>query len=113
MGVHNECATVSGEVEATDGVALVVDTKTNARLTVVFGNWFARLFGSSREGNYWILDLDADYRTAIVGTPDRRHLWILARAPQLDEANYQRLVEVGRRFGYPVDELVRDRRPSP
>jgi apolipoprotein D and lipocalin family protein len=113
VGVHNECTTVSGEVEAADGVALVADTKTNARLTVVFDNWFARLFGSSREGNYWILDLDADYRTAVVGTPDRRHLWILARAPQLDEANYRRLVEVGRRFGYPVDELVRDRRPSP
>src|SRR4030066_438091 len=30
------------------------------------GTWYeiARLFGSSREDNYWILDLDQEYRTA-------------------------------------------------
>jgi apolipoprotein D and lipocalin family protein len=112
MGVHNECITASGEVEAADGVAVVVDPKTNARLHVVFDNWFARLFGPSREGNYWILDLDPAYRMAVVGTPDRRHLWILAREPQLEDASYQRLVDVGRKFGYPVDELIRDQHPG-
>ena len=112
LGVHNECVTRSGEIETADGIGTVVDGKTNARLTVLFDNWFARLFGSSREGNYWILDLDTEYRTAVVGTPDRRHLWILARTPQLEEGTYRRLVEVGRRFGYPVDELIRDRRPG-
>jgi apolipoprotein D and lipocalin family protein len=112
VGVHHECTTASGEFEAADGVAAIVDAKTNARLHVVFDNWFARLFGPSREGNYWILDLGSAYRTAVVGTPDRRHLWILAREPQLDETSYRRLVEVGRRFAYPVDELIRDQRPG-
>jgi apolipoprotein D and lipocalin family protein len=112
MGVHNECITAFGEVEAADGVAVVVDPRTNARLHVVFDNWFSRLFGPSREGNYWILDLDSAYRTAVVGTPDRRHLWILAREPQLEDASYQRLVEVGRKFGYPVAELIRNQRPG-
>ena len=113
VGVHNECMTDTGGVERAEGVATVVDAKTNARLNVVFDNWFARLFGSSREGNYWILDLDAEYQTAVVGTPDRRYLWILARAPQLDEARYRRLVEVGRGFAYPIDELIHDRRLAP
>ena len=112
MGVHNECTTESGAIEMADGVAVVVDAKTNARLHVVFDNWFARLFGPSRQGNYWILDLDSAYRTAVVGTPDRRYLWILAREPQLEDARYHRFVEVGRRFGYPVDALIRDRRPG-
>ena len=78
VGVRNECVTDTGGLEQAEGVATVVDAKTNARLTVVFDNWFARLFGSSREGNYWILDLDPEYRTAMVGTPDRRYLWILS-----------------------------------
>jgi apolipoprotein D and lipocalin family protein len=90
----------------------VVDTKTNARLTVVFDNWFARLFGSSREGNYWILDLDQEYQTATVGTPDRRFLWILSRTPQLEEATYRRLIERARQLGYPVSDLIRARRPA-
>ena len=111
VGVHNECVTDDGGLAAADGVATVVDAKTNARLMVVFDNWFARLFGSSREGNYWILDLDPEYRTALVGTPDRRYLWILARAPQIDDATYRKLVQLARAFGYPVEGLIRDRRP--
>ena len=111
VGVHNECVTDDGGLATADGVATVVDTKTNARLMVVFDNWFARLFGSSREGNYWILDLDPEYRTVLVGTPDRRYLWMLARAPQIDEATYRKLVHLTRGFGYPVEQLIRDRRP--
>ena len=112
VGVHNECVTDTGGVEQAEGVATVVDTKTNARLTVVFDNWFARLFGSYREGNYWILDLDPEYQIAMVGTPDRRFLWILSRTPQLDEATYRRLVERSQQLGYPVSDLIRASRPA-
>ncbi len=90
----------------------MVDLKTNARLTVVFDNWFARLFGSSRERNYWILDHDSEYRTAMVGTPDRRYLWILSRIPQLGDSTYQRLVERARQLGYPVSDLIKARRAA-
>jgi len=112
VGVHNECVTESGAVEQADGVATVVDTRTKAKLTVVFDNWFARLFGSSRDGNYWILDLDPEYRTATVGSPDRRYLWILSRTPQLEESTYRRLVERAQQLGYPVSDLIKARRPA-
>ena len=112
IDVHNTCLTDKRNTDSATGVATVMDTKTNARLNVVFDNWFARLFGSSHEGNYWILDLDPEYRAALVGTPDRRHLWILARSPRLDEPTFQRLVSKGRALGYPVDELILDRRLS-
>ena len=110
--MHNECVTMSGVVEQVEGVATVVDAKTNARLTVVFDNWIARLFGSARDGNYWILDLDQEYRTAIVGTPDRRYRWILSRTPQMDEATYRRLAERAQQLGYPVADLIKARRPA-
>jgi apolipoprotein D and lipocalin family protein len=112
VGVHNECVTESGGVEQVDGVATVVDPKTNARLAVAFDNFFARLFGSSREGNYWILDLDPEYRTAMVGTPDRRYLWVLSRTPQLEDSTYRRLVERARQLGYPVSDLIKARRAA-
>lgn len=112
IGVHNECVTDSGGFDQVDGVATVVDPKTNARLTVVFDNFFARLFGSSREGNYWIIDLDPDYRTSVVGTPDRRFLWILSRSRRLDDATYRGLVERARQLGFPVSDLIRAIRPS-
>jgi apolipoprotein D and lipocalin family protein len=112
IGVHNECITDTGGIDQVDGMATVVDQETNARLQVVFENWFARLFGSSRMGNYWILDLDPDYRTSLVGTPDRRYLWILSRSPHLDESTYQHLVERARQLGFLVSDLIRTQRPS-
>ncbi|MGC3974752.1 MAG: lipocalin family protein [Nitrospira sp.] len=112
IGVHNECVTDTGGHDEAEGIATVVDPGTNTRLRVVFDNFFARLFGSSREGNYWILALDADYQTAMVGTPDRRYLWILSRARQLDETAYTRLVEQARRLGFPVSELIRPPRAA-
>lgn len=111
VGVHNECVTDTGKIDQIDGVATVVDSQTNARLTVVFDNFFARLFGSSREGNYWIIELDPDYRTSVVGTPDRRYLWILSRTPQLDNVTYQRLVERAGQLGFPVSDLILAKRP--
>ena len=113
IGVRNQCITDDGGMATAEGVATVVDTKTNARLNVVFDNWFARLFGSSEDSNYWILDLDPDYRAALVGTPDRRYLWILARSPHLDNVTFQRLVSKGRELGYAMDELIQDQRARP
>ena len=113
IGVHNECVTDKGDINKADGVATIIDTKTNARLGVVFDNWFARLVGSSREGNYWILDLDSEYRTALVGTPNRRYLWILSRTPVLDESTYLRLVTKAEQLGFTVSDLIRTKRHSP
>lgn len=79
---------------------------------MVFDNCFAWLLGSSREGNYWILDLDPEYRTAMVGTPDRRFLRILFLAPQLDEVTFRRLAEWAQQLGYPVSDLIRANRPA-
>jgi apolipoprotein D and lipocalin family protein len=112
IGVHNECVTRSGKLDQADGIVTIVDTHTNAKLAVTFDNFFARLVGPSRDGNYWILDLDPDYQTALVGTPDRRYLWMLSRSPQLDETTYQRLVAKAQQLGFPVSDFIRAKRSS-
>lgn len=111
--VHNECVTDTGGLDQVDGIATIVDTKTNAKLAVTFDNFFARLVGPSRDGNYWILDLDPDYQTALVGTQNRRYLWILSRSPHLDDVTYQRVVGKAQQLGFPVSDLIRAKRRSP
>jgi apolipoprotein D and lipocalin family protein len=110
--VHNECVTDSGTLDQIDGVATVIDRTTNARLAVTFDNFFARLVGPSRHGNYWILDLDPDYQVAMVGTPNRRYLWILSRTPNLDMTTYQRLMTKAQTLGFPVSKLIKTQRPG-
>jgi apolipoprotein D and lipocalin family protein len=106
MGVVNTCATARGRCRSIEGRAEVVPCSGNARLRVRFSG-IAGLVPVSREGNYWIIAVDEDYQWAVVGTPDRRFLWILARdrslPPDLDVA----LVERARCLGFDVSRLVR------
>ena len=58
-------------------------------------------------GDYWVLDLTADYRAALVGSPDRGYLWVLSRTPELDEPTYQRMVAAAAAQGFDAGRLVR------
>ena len=93
--------------------ARVVADSGNARLKVRFDNWISRLIPTITEGNYWIIALDQDYQTVVIGEPSREYLWILARQPQLPEDQYQALVQVAQSKGFPVDQLERNRNLRP
>ncbi len=107
VSVLNECETTGGGKESIRGRARAVGAETNARLEVRFDNWFSVFIPSQPQGNYWILYLDGDYRTVIVGTPDRKNLWIMARTPAIDEARYAELVGIARGLGFETDKLIR------
>mgnify|MGYP000872173260 FL=1 len=68
--VINSCLTEEGEKDVADGLARIVDKKTNSKLEVSFVSIFGiRLFW----GDYWILGLGDDYEYAVVGTPSRKY----------------------------------------
>jgi apolipoprotein D and lipocalin family protein len=49
---------------------------------------------------YLVLELDPDYRWAVVGTPGRDLLWILARDRSLPAADYERILRLIEAQGY-------------
>jgi apolipoprotein D and lipocalin family protein len=53
-----------------------------------------------------VIALDDDYQWAMVGTPERRFLWILARDTRLPPEVYVSLVEQARGLGFDVARLV-------
>lgn len=101
--VTNRCRkdTLDGAEVVAQGVARVVHP-TNARLRVRF----APAYIPFAEGDYWILDLTDDYGAALVGDPDGRFLWVLARTPQLDAAVYARLLATAEAKGYATAPLA-------
>ena len=103
MAVRNRCRTANGSHQQADAVARRPG-QNPAELEVRFAprwlSWLPMVWG-----DYWVIALDPDYQWAMVGTPGRDYLWILSRAPQLDEQTYAALVERARRMGYPVDKL--------
>jgi apolipoprotein D and lipocalin family protein len=56
--------------------------------------------------DYWVIDLDPDYRWAVVGGPSRKYLWILSRDPTLDRALFDQIKARAAQRGYPVEKLV-------
>ena len=101
IDVINRCrkGSLDGEEDVAEGRARVVDAPTNAKLEVSFFRPFW--------GDYWVIDLGADYEYAVVGHPSRDYLWILSRTPTIDAAAYEGILERLRAQGYEVDRLVR------
>lgn len=100
--VLNSCTEKDGELKQAEGQARVIDRRGNARLEVSFVS-----FGGWRPfwGDYWIIGLDPEYRWAVVGTPDRKYGWILARTATLEEAALESAFTVLERNGYRRDEF--------
>ncbi|MZR62222.1 lipocalin family protein [Alcanivorax sp. DP30] len=107
--VVNRCQRQGEDSSEAEGTARVVPESGNAKLKVRFDNWFSRLIPTITEGNYWIIALDQNYQTVVIGEPSREYLWILARQPQLPDDQYQALVQVARSKGFPVEQLERNR----
>lgn len=84
LQVLNTCRRDDGSVDSALGEAKVVPDE-EGRLKVRFApGWLAWL--PLVWGDYWVLGLDDDYQTALVGTPDREYLWLLSRTPQRSSA---------------------------
>lgn len=57
--------------------------------------------------DYWILEIGKDYDYAVLGTPSRKHLWILSRTPHFDEARYEDILDRMAEQGFDTDRLIR------
>ncbi len=58
-------------------------------------------------GNYWIIDLDADYSYAVIGEPGREYLWVLARTPHMDETLLISILDRVKLQGYDTTALIK------
>ncbi|UCO97871.1 lipocalin family protein [Metapseudomonas lalkuanensis] len=106
LGVLNRCRTLDGNWKEAHGNAVPqVDGRTD-KLWVRFDNWFSRLLPGIAKGEYWVLYVDDDYRTAVVGNPDRKYLWLLSRTPVVSEKTREQLLEVAEEQGYDTDLLI-------
>ncbi|EMD98687.1 lipocalin [Pseudomonas stutzeri] len=106
VAVSNRCETKDGDWQQAKGEAVPQQAGVTDRLWVRFDNWFSRLFPDLTKGHYWVLYLDEGYSTALVGSPDRKYLWLLARDTEVDQATRERLLSEAERRGYDTRELL-------
>ena len=106
IAVINRCRTTDGDVDDAEGVARRLEGAPPSALEVRFAPAFLS-FLPNVWGDYQVMALDDAYTYSLVGTPDRKYLWVLARTPSLDEATYKRLLEVAASQGFDTSKLVR------
>ncbi len=112
IDVDNSCRDDRGGVSRSQGIARNVSTDgSNSKLKVRFApealSWLPFVWA-----NYWILALADDYSYAVVGTPDRKYLWILSRAPSLPAPVFEQLERIVTAQGYDPARLVRTKQSA-
>ncbi len=102
VSVTNTCRedTLDGPTRVAEGRATVADP-SNAKLKVKF----APAWVPFAAGDYWIIDVDDAYQTALVGAPSRKYLWILARTPQVAPERLDALTTLAASNGFEIANL--------
>ncbi len=80
------------------GVAWISDKNYPAKLKVQFFWPF--------KGDYWIMELDKDYKYVLVGEPSYKYLWILAREKKLDKNILDQLFKKASDAGYDLSDII-------
>jgi apolipoprotein D and lipocalin family protein len=98
MALANQCRQADGKTDVSHAVGhLARPGGPPSQLKVVF---FWPL-----QADYWVIDLDPDYRWAVVADPDRTKLWVLSRTPSIDPPTYQDILKRAGAQGYDVRKI--------
>ena len=106
IGVVNRCRTAEGEWQQATGTASPQVPGQTDKLWVVFDNWFSRLLPGVAKGDYWVLYIGDGYKTAVVGNPDRKYLWLLSRTPTVSKQVREELLVKAQQQGYDTTRLI-------
>lgn len=89
---------VDGPAKLAKAKAYVIEGSNNSKLEVSFGIPFLK-------GAYYIMELDPNYKWAVVGHPNREALWILSRKKKLPANLYYELLQKIEAKGFDVSKL--------
>ena len=101
--VTNKCVDKKGSSIVAEGLAKPADG-TGSKLKVTFLPSWIRWLPVGR-ADYWVLARDNDYKTALVGTPDKDYLWLLARSPNVSQETYAKYRQIAQQQGYDLKEF--------
>lgn len=104
--VLNRCRKGGGEITEARGEARRANEDgPNSKLEVRFAPAFLS-FLPFVWGDYWIIGLAPDYSYEVIGEPDRKYLWILARTKTLPAETMQSILTNVERQGYGATNLI-------
>jgi len=58
-------------------------------------------------GDLWVIGLDPEYRWVLTGTPSRKRLWLIARAPHIEAEAYDQAMAIAAAQGFDAARVKR------
>jgi len=89
--------TPQGKEKVMHPKAYIYDTKTNAEWRVQFF-WPIKF-------PYLVIDLAEDYHYTVIGVPNKKFVWIMAREPQIEETEYADILTRLQQKGYDIAKI--------
>ncbi len=106
--VVNQCRQSDGTTKRAEAVGRLAESgahadpaKLEVRFAPAWTSWLPIVWG-----DYWIIRLEDDYAYSLVGTPDRKYLWVLSREEQADTQRVQALLDYAGTLGFPVTDVI-------
>ena len=87
-----------GEISKITGKAWLVDPTIKSKWEVQF-IWPFTL-------DYWVIDLQEDYKYAVIGEPDKENIWILSRKPIMKKSLLVKIIKKTKMKGYDLSNLI-------
>ncbi|MBU3847512.1 MAG: lipocalin family protein [Candidatus Acinetobacter avistercoris] len=105
VNVDNKCVMKDGTLTQSLGEAYIQNSPFNTKLKVSFLPSAIRWLPFGR-GDYWILKIDEDYQTVLVGEPDRKYMWVLSRTNQPNEKVVKEYLDYAKSVGYDLGDVI-------
>lgn len=105
IDIKNSCSLADGKSKEVSGIARIEDKQTNSKLKVNFVPGWLRWLGIGW-GDYWVIEIGADYEYAVVSEPKRQYLWILSRTPSIKKVLYDEIIDRLSKNGFDLSKLI-------
>lgn len=99
--VKNICTKENGEISQVQGKARMKSSRSLAVKFSIFMNIF-------NKANYEIIYIDTNYQVSIVGSPDKKYLWVLSRQI-LAKEQINSLLEIAKQRGFDTSDVIFDK----
>lgn len=88
-----------GKLKQAEGKGRQPNPSDPGKLEVSFFLWFY--------ADYYIMELDPEYRYVVIGSSSDKYLWIMSRTPTMPEDTYNELVSRLQKRGYDTSLLLK------
>lgn len=112
VNVDNRCYSKDGKLNQSVGEAFIQNAPYNSKLKVSFLPSAIRWLPFGR-GDYWILKIDEDYQTVLVGEPGRKYMWVLSRNSQPNETVVKEYLDYAKSVGYDLADVIKTKQTAP